>query len=175
MTSDDMVRIAIVGPECSGKTDLAMQLASHYNTLWVPEFARNYIDRLERPYEKEDLVHIARWQVSSEDELALQANRVLICDTTILVIKVWSEYKYGLCDPDILTLHHSHRYNHYLLTHPDVPWEDDPQREHPDKREYFFQRYKTELASMGVPFTEINGERSQRLSTAVAVIDAWIG
>ncbi|MBX2964752.1 MAG: ATP-binding protein [Cyclobacteriaceae bacterium] len=164
-------RIAIVGPECTGKTDLSMALANHYNTVWVPEYARNYIDRLERPYTEADLYTITQWQLFTEDALALTANRILICDTDLTVIKVWSEHKYGRCDPKILALMQARKYDLHLLTHVDIPWENDPQREHPDKREYFFNLYKHELEQQGIHAVEIQGTRSERIAKATEAID----
>ncbi len=164
-------RIAIVGPECTGKTNLSIALAEHYKTVWVPEYARGYIERLERPYEESDLYTIAQWQLFTEDELALQANSVLICDTDLTVIKVWSEFKYGHCDPRILSMMKARTYDLHLLTGIDIPWENDPQREHPDKREYFYNLYKKELEQSALNVVEIKGERSARIEQAVLLID----
>ncbi|MBX2944669.1 MAG: ATP-binding protein [Cyclobacteriaceae bacterium] len=165
-------RIAIVGPECTGKTDLSMALAEHYETVWVPEYARGYIGRLDRPYQQADLYTIAQWQLFTEDELALKANMLLICDTDLTVIKVWSEFKYGNCDAKILSMMKSRRYDLHLLTGIDIPWENDPQREHPDKREYFYNLYKNELLAQGITPVEISGDRQTRKALAIAAIDA---
>lgn len=167
-------RIAIVGPECTGKTQLSRALAQHYNTVWVPEYARHYIDHLDRPYEYHDLQKIARWQAFTENELALEANKVLICDTNLMIIKVWSEYKYQKCDPEIISRMKEMKYDLHLLTNIDVPWENDPQREHPDKREYFFNLYKKELSQMNVAHIEISGQHQERLTTAIQAIDVLI-
>lgn len=164
-------RVAIVGPECTGKTALSKALASHYQTQWVPEFARTYIDNLNRPYNRADLLAISLGQLKSEAVLAKDANRLLICDTNLIVIKVWSEFKYGTCDEEILELLRIQHYDHYFLTDIDIPWEDDPQREHPDKREYFLNIYQNELIQHNIPFTRISGTPQQRLSTATTVID----
>lgn len=164
-------RIAIVGPECTGKTQLAMSLADHYQTVWVPEYARHYIDRLNRGYVQDDLLKIARNQLFTEDELALAANQLLFYDTNLVVIKVWSEFKFGNCDPEILDLLQSRHYDLHLLTNIDVPWENDPQREHPDKREYFYNLYKDELTSLGINFVEIKGIANERLTMAIKVVD----
>ncbi|MBX2961052.1 MAG: ATP-binding protein [Cyclobacteriaceae bacterium] len=174
-SGEKVKRIAIVGPECTGKTDLSMALALHYHTAWVPEYARGFIERLERPYTQNDLLTIAQWQLFTEDELALTANGVLICDTDLTVIKVWSEFKFGACDPTIIAMMRSRTYDLHLLTGIDIPWEDDPQREHPDKREYFYTRYKTELKAQGVNLMEIKGDRKTRLNLAIASIDNLIG
>lgn len=149
-----------------------MALAEQYQTVWVPEYARNFIGRLNRAYVQQDLLKIAQMQVFTEDELALQANSVLLCDTNLLVIKVWSEFKYGNCDPEILHLMNARQYDLHILTYIDVPWENDPQREHPDKRNYFYSVYKNELEQAAVNFIEIQGNAHERLVTAQQSIDA---
>ena len=122
-------KVVIIGPECTGKTDLSKFLANQFKTVWVEEYARAYVNKLIRPYEQSDLTKIAHGQSRMEDEWVREANRVLICDTNALVVKVWSEHKFGSCDEEIEKLLTRH-YDLYLLTYIDVPWEDDPQREH---------------------------------------------
>ena len=165
-------RIAVVGPECSGKTHLSMALAEHYRTVWVPEYARYYIDHIKRSYKEEDLQKIAQMQMLSEDELAQNANQLLICDTNLVVMKVWSEFRFGRCHPEILEQINYRSYSLHLLTNVDIPWENDPQREHPDKREYFYKVYKNELEALGVNYVEISGDENTRVKTAINAIDS---
>jgi NadR type nicotinamide-nucleotide adenylyltransferase len=164
-------KIAIIGPECTGKTDLAKYLATHFNTSWVPEYARGYLDNLTRPYEQNDLITIAHGQLRVEDEFSRDANRILICDTNLYVIKIWSEFKYGNCPAEILKSMEERTYELYLLTYVDIPWEEDPQREHPDKREELYRIYLNEMKNQPVPFVEIKGDREQRRRTAVEAIE----
>lgn len=171
-----MKRIVVIGPESTGKSTLSEQLAEYYNTLWVPEYARQYIEELSRPYEQQDLLAIAEGQLHLEDERAALANNILICDTDLHVVKVWSEHKYQGCDPLILAYIASRKYDLYLLTYVDIPWQEDPQREYPDPemREYFYQVYKDIIAATGVPWIEIKGNAIQRLHTAVGAIDGLL-
>ena len=164
-------KVAIVGPECTGKSELAAFLATHYNTSYVPEYARGYIDNLVRPYGKEDLTTIAHGQLRLEDVWIADANKVLICDTDLLVIKIWSDVKFGECDPTIEQDLENHKSDLYLLTYVDVPWEDDPLREDPHRREELYEIYLKEIKTMNVPFVEIRGEREQRRKIAVEAID----
>jgi NadR type nicotinamide-nucleotide adenylyltransferase len=170
-SSDPLLKIAVVGPECTGKSDLAAYLADHFNTVWVPEYARGYIDNLVRPYEAADLLTIAHGQLRIERECSIYANRLLFCDTTLLVIKVWSEFKFGYCDPAIIAELENNTYDLHLLTYIDIPWQDDPLREHPDRREELFQIYRNELERMKVPFTEIRGQREERQSRAIGAVN----
>lgn len=166
--------VTVVGPECTGKTDLSKFLAGHFQTVWVPEYARAYLNKLNHPYDASDLIKIAHGQVRLEDEWLGSANKVLICDTNLIVIKVWSESKYGTCDEEILKLMSSRHYDLLLLTTIDVPWENDPQREHPDRREHFMQIYRKEIAAGSTPVVEISGEREQRQSRAVEAIQTML-
>jgi NadR type nicotinamide-nucleotide adenylyltransferase len=166
----EIKKVAIIGPECTGKSDLSAYLADHFNTVWVPEFARDYIDNLDRPYQQHDLLTIAHGQIRIEDERMPHANKILFCDTNLYVIKVWSEFKYGNTDPEILNILSQRKYDLYLLTNIDIPWEADPLREHPDKREILYSIYKSEMLHQPVPFIEIKGERKQRRKDAVEAI-----
>lgn len=168
-----MLKVVVIGPESTGKSTLSEQLAAHYQTVWVQEFARQYLEELPRPYEQQDLLTIAEGQLALEDKLATQANRLLVCDTDLHVIKVWSEHKYGTCDPRILEQIANRPYDLYLLTYIDIPWEEDPQREYPDPamREYFYNIYKDLVVASGVPWLEIKGSFEERKSLAVAAVD----
>ncbi len=165
----------VIGPESTGKSTLSAQLAAHFNTVWVKEFARGYLETLHRPYDEQDLLAIAEGQLRAEDEAAAQAGGLLICDTDLYVIKVWSEARYGDCDPRILDLIASRRYDGYLLTYIDIPWEDDPQREHPlpEEREYFYNIYRDIVINSGLPWADIRGSYEERLKTAVAAVEGW--
>ncbi|WP_254152619.1 AAA family ATPase [Chryseosolibacter indicus] len=167
-------KIAIIGPECTGKSSLSEMLAKHFNTTWVPEYARSYIENLRGPYQQSDLLKIAHGQLRVEDEWAKDANKVLICDTNLYVIKIWSEVKFGSVDPEIINHIQSRKYDLYLLTYVDIPWEDDPQREHPDKREYLYSLYYNELKQQQVPFVEIKGSFEQRRKNAIQAIEKML-
>ena len=168
-------KVAIVGPECTGKTELSQYLARHFITSWVPEYARAFLNKLSRPYEPSDLAKIAHGQLRMEDEWLQDAKGVLICDTNLIVIKVWSEEKFGECDAEILKLMANRQYDLLLLTNIDVPWENDPQREHPAKREYFWNIYQKEAANSGIRTVEITGSREERQTIAVTAIEELLG
>jgi len=167
-------RVALVGPESTGKSTLAASLATHYGTAWVPEYAREYIDRLGREYAERDLLEIAKGQIAAEINLEKNARGILICDTNLLVIKVWSEYKYGGCNQEILDMIKKRKYDLHLLTYIDVPWSDDPQREHPHLRDFFYTVYKNELIARNLPFIEVSGEFYERKKKAIEAIDALL-
>ena len=166
-------RIAVTGPESTGKSVLAELLATHYKTVWVPEYAREYLDRLSHPYEKEDVALIARGQLALETLRAENAKTFLFCDTEMLVTKIWSEVKYRWCDPWILDAVETHRYDLYLLCDIDLPWQYDPLREHPDQRQFLIDLYYQELSARKFPFAVVRGTGEARLKNAVEIIEQF--
>ncbi len=166
-----MKKIAILGPESTGKSELCQQLARTYQTEWVPEFARFYIDRLDRDYEEGDLLEIARGQLVWEDDKATYSGDFLFCDTNLIVIKIWSEHKYGSTDPWILQQLVERSYDFYLLTDIDIPWRDDPQREHPQLRQHFFDLYRDYLIEHQFPHGIVKGIEGDRLQSAIASLE----
>jgi len=166
-----LYKIAIIGPECTGKTELAAALAKHFQTEWVPEYARTFIDHLNTPYGEEDLLRIAMGQLDWEDKYASLATDYLICDTNLIVMRIWSDHKYGHTDPWILESLETRMYDYYLLTDIDVPWQPDPQREHPHMRQYFFDLYQDYLIQNKLPFAVVHGMGEERLKQAVKLIE----
>lgn len=171
MNKRKILRVAITGPESTGKSTLAKELAKYFNTICVPEYARMYIDQLGRPYEQHDLLEIAKGQIKDEDTLIHKTNNLLICDTELLVIKIWSEYKYGTTDKYILSEIDRRFYDLYLLLDIDLPWENDSQREHPEKRAYFFSLFEEELKKIKANYFVISGANESRFNCAMKHIE----
>ncbi|OEK05856.1 AAA family ATPase [Roseivirga misakiensis] len=169
-----MITIAIVGPESTGKSTLAQTLATYYGTVSVPEYSREFLTDLGRPYRQEDLLTIAKGQLESEKIYRKRANERLILDTDLFVIKVWSEFKYGNCDPFILQLLQMNLADFYLLTSPDIPYEDDPLRESPNDRGRLFDIYHQELVEANVSFKVVQGSPEYRLRQSIKAISEVI-
>jgi len=167
-------RILILGPESTGKSTLAEKLAKHFAEPWVPEVAREYLEKLDRPYAYDDLLQIGKQQMRTEDELALQAKHFLFCDTDLRVIQVWSQHRYGEVDPWVLEEIARRTYDLILLCATDLPWQEDPLREHPEleMRQQFFAQYLQLTEQSGFPFTIVSGDASARLRTSVEAIRA---
>lgn len=170
MTQNMLKRIAIVGPESTGKTTLAKKLAEHYHTAWVPEYAREYLDSINRPYTYDDLLAIAKGQLAEEDRKAMEAKNMLICDTNLAVIKVWGEFKYKKCHQWVEQEMKARQYDLHLLMDVDFPWVADPMREHPEYRKELFAMYKQVLDDLGVNYVVISGKPGERLERAVEEI-----
>lgn len=171
-TPENVKIIAIIGPESTGKSTLSEALAQKLETVWVPEYARQYLNQIHRPYCQTDLLNIAKGQIALEDNALQQANQFLICDTNLYVIQVWSEHRYDSCDPWILDTISKRHYDHYLLTDIDLPWMSDPLREHPEleKRKYFYDQYHDIVKKSGVSWTKISGNSVTRLQTAYTAL-----
>lgn len=170
-------RVVVTGPESTGKTTLARRLAEHFGTRWVPEFARAYLER--RNAERgttavcleEDIEPIAHGQLHDEDREAQRAERVLLCDTDLIVTKVWSEHYFGRCAAWIQAAARSRRYDLHLQLDVDVPWVEDALRDQPHSREHFRELFRRELLAHGCRVQEIAGTWEARFAQAVAAVE----
>ncbi|MEE9362553.1 MAG: ATP-binding protein [Cellulophaga sp.] len=174
--SSDLIKIVLFGPESTGKTTLSEQLARHYNSVWVPEYARDYLqdkwNNERKTCEPEDLLPIAIGQMALENELSKKATEILICDTDLLETKVYSEaYYIGYCDPLLEKYALQNTYDIYFLTYIDVPWEKDDLRDKPNERKKMFQYFKDTLMKYNRNFIVLKGDKKIRLDTAIKQID----
>jgi nicotinamide riboside kinase len=169
-----MYRIAVTGPESTGKSELTKALADHFGCPFVPEFAREYVEKLHRPYAREDVEIIARKQIEFENEY-LQNNQFpyVIFDTELIITKVWFQYCYGEVPEFVQKQLESGFFDLYLLCEPDLPWIPDPVREHGDDREYFFELYRSEIVQLGKPYQLISGIGEERTDNAIKAVEAF--
>ena len=176
-----MKKIVVIGPESTGKSTLCEQLAAHYKTGWVKEYAREYLLRNGTNYSFEDLLTIAKGQIDAEETVLaniqysidnIQCSSVFI-DTDMYVMKVWGEFVFGRCHHWILNRIVERQYDLYLLCHPDLPWVKDELREYPDQetREKLFHYYKDLMVNQDVPWVDISGDYDERLKKAIAAVD----
>ncbi|QHT67459.1 ATP-binding protein [Rhodocytophaga rosea] len=175
MTNLRVKKIVLFGPESTGKTTLAQQLAAHYHTVWIPEYSRTYQEEQGRPLNISDVIPIARGQIRLEEEAFPKANNILICDTDILETKVYSEVYNGACPPWLLDTIPRRLADLYLLTQVDLPWIPDGIRDRPDDREQMYALFKKELYQLQLPFAEIWGSYQHRFVKAVEAIDVFMG
>jgi NadR type nicotinamide-nucleotide adenylyltransferase len=167
-------KIVVIGPESTGKSTLCEQLAANYKTLWVPEYAREYLMKLGRPYSYDDLLIIAKGQLEQEDRIIASSNNSLVfIDTDMYVMKVWCEYVFGKCHSFILNEIVKRKYDAYLLCNTDLPWVADELREYPDleSRERLYHMYKDLMVSQSTPWFDISGDYNERLRKAVSIIN----
>jgi NadR type nicotinamide-nucleotide adenylyltransferase len=170
------IKVVMFGPESTGKTTLAKQLARHYNSVWVPEYAREYLQKKwnneRKTCEQSDLLPIAIGQMKLENNSAQKTESVLLCDTDLLETKVYSEEYYsGECDPLLDKYAVENTYDLYLLTYIDTPWEADDLRDKPEEREEMFRAFKKSLIENNRPYILLKGSKKNRLEKAVKEID----
>ena len=175
----NLVKVVLFGPESTGKTTLSIQLAKHYNTVWVEEYARPYLQKVwneeRRTCEPKDILPIAYGQMKLENKLAKRADKILICDTDLLETKVYSEEYYGgYVDPLLEKAAQENQYDLYFLTYIDTPWVEDDLRDRPEQRLEMFHAFKNALEKYNRPYILLKGDKEARLQTAINAIDTII-
>lgn len=175
----DSIKVVLFGPECTGKTTLSRKLAEYYNTHWVPEYMREYLqkkwDETKEICEYEDLIPIAEGQMKLENELTQKTDHIVFCDTNLLELKVYSEAYYDGLVPEILNkISLENVYDLYLLTYIDIPWIEDDLRDRPQKREEMFLRFKDCLEKHNLPYIIIKGDEISRFEKARTSISQLI-
>ena len=158
-----MLKIIVTGPESSGKTTLCKALSKHFNLPFSKEYAREYLEKINKDYNQDALLKIAKEQLKSEQNTQL-------LDTDLITIKIWSEYKYGSCDKWILTQIEKQKSEKrfYLLCTADIPWKKDVLRESPNNREELFEIYKKVLEDLRHNYFIIEGEK--RIENSISKI-----
>ncbi|WP_438945788.1 AAA family ATPase [Sediminibacterium sp.] len=177
----EIKKIVIIGPESTGKSTLSKALAQHYQTLWCPEYAREYLLQNGTDYTAADLLTIAKGQLKLEDEFTRKVQEenkrsLLFVDTDMYVMKVWSEYVFGTCDFFILDTIIKRKYDGYLLCNIDLPWVKDELREYPDEkpRQELFSIYKDLLINQPAPWALISGTNTERTAAAIEATNQFL-
>lgn len=176
-----MKKIVIIGPESTGKSTLCKQLAEQYRTVWVEEYAREYLLKNGAQYNYENLLHIAKGQIAGEeltvDRWSLarpgSSNKPVFIDTDMYVMKVWCEFVFDKCHYWILNTIVDRKYDLYLLCNIDLPWVADQFREYPDliSRKKLYNHYKDIMVNQQVPWIEISGNYNERLQKAIDAVN----
>ena len=185
-----IIKVVVLGPESTGKSSLCAQLADHYKTGWVKEYAREYLLTNGTEYTFENLLEIAQGQLAlehaavklAEDRLLSNSDKtiatsipeIVLIDTDMNVLKVWCEFVFEKCHPWILNQIVANSYDLYLLCDIDLPWVKDELREYPDlrTREKLYRHYKDLLINQPTPWVNISGNYESRLQTAITAIDS---
>jgi len=186
MNVTSLKKIAIIGPESTGKSTLCELLAQYYNTQWCPEFAREYLLTHGTDYSYSDLLYIAKGQLAMEDEYIQSTvngpqttvnSPLIFIDTEMYVMKVWCEFVFGKCHRWVLDQIIERKYDLYLLCNTDLPWVKDELREYPDlkTRDTLYHIYKDIMINQSTPWVNISGDYDERLQKAIKAIDQLIG
>lgn len=167
-------KVAIIGPESTGKSTLSERLAKYYNTLWVPEYAREYLTLNGMKYAYDSLLDIAKGQAALEEKYLQEVQKpVLFIDTEMYVMKVWCEFVFGKCHQWIIDQITARSYDLFLLCNIDLEWYPDPLREYPDPapRQQLFRMYQDILVNQSTPWAIISGDADERLQTSATAIN----
>ena len=170
-----MFKIAVIGPESTGKSTLAEKLAKHYNTDFVPEYSRTYLENIEGQYTENDVVEIAKGQQNLILEEEKKNHDILIADTETIVCKIWVEYVFRHSNETIDKILEQQNFDLYLLCDIDLPWVYDPLRENPDleERKELFEIYRNTLEKMNVTFGIVRGSDEERVDNAINIIEKY--
>jgi NadR type nicotinamide-nucleotide adenylyltransferase len=167
-------RIAIIGPECTGKTTLSQQLAEHFNAEWIPEYARQYITELEGKYAMDDVVFIAKKQIDEFDFSDDSAYNQIFFDTNLIITKVWFDVAFDECPDWVEDAIVTRKFDYHLLCNTELPWEPDIVRENGGKkRERLFNIYEQELKKRGFPYGIVAGDGDSRLTNALTLLNSF--
>lgn len=167
-------KIAIVGPESTGKSTMSVALAKHYGVPWVPEYARYYCAALTADCTLQDEINMYHGQVALEESvLAMTETDFIICDTTFLTVKIWSDEMLGETPRIVLDALQQSPYDFYLLLDIDLPWQEDPLRDFPHMREHFMEVWHKELKALNANYVVVNGIEN-RLQNAITAIDEFL-
>lgn len=172
----DIIRVVLYGPESTGKTTLSKQLASYYHTNWVPEYMRTFLENKafipgEEIVSYEELDSIAKGQMKVENASLNTADTLLFCDTNLLELQVYAEHYFGESPEAISKYALKNKYDLYILTYVDVPWEADGMRDRPEDREKMFAMFEQKLIENNLPYITVKGNEQERLEFAVSYID----
>jgi len=175
-------KIVIIGPESTGKSTLCKQLAEHYKTFWVPEYAREYLQQNGMNYTYEDLLKIAKGQIATEEMYTDRAAgkkqerslpHLLFIDTNMYVMKVWCEFVFQKTHDFILEQLSTRKYDLYLLCNVDLPWVNEELREYPDikTRKQLYDIYQNLMETQDTPWFVVSGNYDERLRKAIEAVD----
>jgi NadR type nicotinamide-nucleotide adenylyltransferase len=176
---DAVKRVCIVGAESTGTTTLARELAEHYGSVWVPEYGREYSEKLAASgvdlwhyqWRSEEFVHIARVQQEMEDEMAQLATRVLFCDTDALATAIWHERYMEARSPKVEAIAAARHYDLYILTGCEIPFVADEIRDGESMRHWMTDRFEQELSRRAEPWLKVSGGPEERMLTAIGAVD----
>jgi NadR type nicotinamide-nucleotide adenylyltransferase len=184
-TNTMLQKIVVLGPESTGKSTLCEALAKHYGVVDCKEYARQYLNENGTKYNFEDLLTIAKGQLTLEQKAIDKAEQLLIetsknkivIDTNMYVMKVWCEYVFNNCHTYILDEINNRKYDLYLLCDIDLPWSADEMREYPDEkpRQELFAIYKDILINQNTPWGIVSGAGDERTQNAIKLIDKVLG
>lgn len=169
------MHISFTGPECSGKSTAATWLGQRISGFVLSEYAIQYLGKLDRAYLPGDVEAIAQEQWILEQQ-ALRNHQHVVCDTDLLVCKIWYEYRFRMPSPLINRMMEDYHPNHIFLCYPDFEWKENPFRESPlaAERLKLFELYRCYLETTKLRFIVLSGSETERKQMMQAFMDAQL-
>ena len=167
-----MIKIVLTGPESVGKSTLCKELAKYFNTICISEYARNYIEKLNRKYTYNDVINIAKTQIKQFEQEYFNANKFIFFDTDLKITKIWFEEVYNKVPDFVANKIKTNKPDMHLLCFPDIKWEKDAVRENEEARLYLYEKYKNEIEKNNINYNIITGTGSERLNLALKKISS---
>lgn len=164
---DKLIKITVTGPECSGKSWLCQRLAAHFNTTWAPEYARIYLEEHGPGYDFKLLARLEEGHLKHQQKYLAEARKMIFLDTDLINYLVWEKLAFGKQHPKLVSRADKETDHRYLITYPDLPWEDDPLRENPANRIHIYDRHLREVANRQRPYRVVKGQGEKRLENAI--------
>jgi NadR type nicotinamide-nucleotide adenylyltransferase len=165
---DLIQNVVFLGAPSTGKTTLAEALAREFNTVWMPEYGREYWEQhqVERRLTLAQLVEIAEGHLAREDHWLTKANGVLFTDTNALTTCVFSRYYHGAAHPRLAELAQraAARYDLVCLCETDIPYDDTWDRSGDANRVAFQNQIVADLLQRKIPFFRIAGDLPARIA-----------
>lgn len=173
MTNSNPIRIAITGPESTGKTELTRALSNHYKAIWIPEFARNYVRKLNSNYTYNDVVIIAKRQIEQYKQSQTRS-KFIFFDTWLIITKIWFKEVYGKYPGWLDESLREYPIDLFLVCNTDIVWVFDSVRENEDSRDYLLHQYIKEIENLNIPYRLISGKDDKRRQNAIGAIEAFL-
>jgi NadR type nicotinamide-nucleotide adenylyltransferase len=174
MSRERVRRVTVSGSESTGKTWLAQRLAQRFDTIYVAEFAREYVMFKGAPLDASDVEPIARGQLKSEDDALHRAADLVILDTDLVSTVVYAKHYYGTCPAWVERAARERLADLYLLCDIDVPWAPDPARDRPESRRAIHAAFAEHLDRSGAHYALVRGAWEKREADSVNAIESLL-
>jgi HTH-type transcriptional repressor of NAD biosynthesis genes len=164
-------KICIYGPESTGKSILTERLAGYYNSVYVPEVARDIIDEAGDGVTYDLIEKIGPSHGEAILKMLPLANRFLFVDTDVEITKLFSDYYFRKTPAFPPWVESANKFDLYIFTDTDVPYVEDPQRDSEHMREIFKEKLLSILDGKKSDYTIISGGWEERFQQAILAIE----
>lgn len=177
---DHIINAVFLGAPSTGKSTLVEHLASRFNTVFMPEFGKEYWEQnqVNRRLSLEQLVEIAEGHLEREEKMLQQANNYLFTDTNAMTTRIFSHHYHGtaLQKLEEMAALNQKRYDLFFLCDTDIPYDDTWDRSGEMNRDFLQNEIIKDLQARHVPFITLSGDvatRTDRVQNALQAFDKF--